>query len=111
MFMLIIEEMLTEEYWRCENAIQAINEQLSVLPKGSIHKQAGDSEDSYYLRYLDGNKAVSEYISPEDVDDIMEKLDRRKCLLKILEDRIATQRIAVRGLGEVPHDFRANRFS
>lgn len=100
--MLIIEEILTEEYWRCFDTIQAITQQLAELPKGTIQKRARGDREYYYLKYRDGDNVVSKYVKQEDVDDITEKLEYRKSLLKIIETEKATQKVAVRGLGKVP---------
>lgn len=106
--MLIIEEILTEEYWRCVDTIQAITEQLAELPKGTIQKRTRGNREYYYLKYRDGNKVVSKYVKQEDVDDIAEKLEYRKSLLRIIENEKATRKVAVRGLGKVP-DSRIQR--
>lgn len=44
----------------------------------------------------------------EDVDDITEKLEYRKSLLRIIETEKATQKVAVMGLRKVP-DSRIQR--
>ena len=104
MYMLIIEQVLEEEYWRSLDITDAMEEQLAQLPKGTIYtRQDGDGAYSY-LKYRDGKKIKSLYIKQSEVDELRSSIERRKRVERILKDQAETRKIIVRGLGRTPNE-------
>lgn len=77
--MSILDEVLVEEYDRCERIKQVYLEKLRDLPIGSLSRKIIKGRPYFYLQYRDGKKVVSQYVPKEDVE-VLQKLieDRRQ---------------------------------
>ena len=67
-----------------ENISELIKE-LSTLPKGYISKKTIHGDEYYYFKYYENNKQVSKYIKKDELEDLKNKLKRRKELESIIK--------------------------
>lgn len=66
--------------------IDEIRTELSNLPKGYISIKTISSKKYYYLKYYENNKQISKYIKNSEIDDLKNKLKKRKELEKELKE-------------------------
>ena len=90
--MSVLEEVLEEEYGRSVRLIRHMQSEIDSLPKGSIRVRSIRGREYYYLNYRVVDKVKSDYIRASEVNEIREKIERRKKLKEI-----------ERALGRAPH--------
>ena len=78
--MSILMEVLQEEMERLRRQQAAYEADLQELPKGYISKKNIRGKETCYLQRRDGDKIVSEYISPKNLQITEEQIKRRKQL-------------------------------
>lgn len=69
--------------------MKSINEillELESLPSGYISKKIIHGKEYFYLQYKENGKLVSKYIKEEDLEDLKNKLDKRKLLEEELKN-------------------------
>lgn len=76
--MSVLEEVLFEEYNRSRRIEKAILEEQENLPKGSIQLKHISNHDYYYLMYREGNKVISRYLKPDEVEIVAADIQKRK---------------------------------
>lgn len=76
--MLIIEDVLLEEYGRLLRIISAIEKEQSDLPKGSIQIKRIHGVNCHYLQFREGSKVKSKYINNNDVEQYRDLISKRK---------------------------------
>ena len=67
-------------------------EEYDRLPKGSISEKKAGDKTYYYLKYRDGKKVVSQYISKSQIDEIRAQIEKRKhieAMIKSLQEELA----------------------
>ena len=101
--MSVLEEVLEEEYGRSVRLIKHMQSEIDALPKGSIRVRSIGRREYYYLNYRVADKVKSDYIRASEVDDIREKIERRKKLKEALKEQERACRQIERALGRVPH--------
>lgn len=101
--MSVLEGILEEEYERSLRICRRIEEELALLPKGSIRVREIRGREYYYLNYRDGQKVRSDYVPSSDVMSMREKIARRKSLEQALKEQRQSQRQIERALGRKPH--------
>lgn len=78
------EAVLLLEADRCREMIEALDQEIVRLPKGSLHKRIKTWRESvyeyHYFKYRHGGKVFSKHIASNDVDLLSAKLRRRKAL-------------------------------
>ena len=84
--MSVLDEVLKEEYDRLLRMRSAMNAEYDALPKGSISKKGIRGCDCYYLQYREGKKIISKYIKKAELEDVTEKIKRRRNLKRSLRD-------------------------
>lgn len=100
--MSVLENVLEEEYGRSLRLSQAMENELSSLPKGSIRERKIGEREYYYLNYREGDKVKSDYIQADAVDELSKKIDRRRELKAALKEQEHSRKQIVRALGRVP---------
>ena len=92
----MVQGVLREELKRSREMLDSLEKMANALPRGSIHirrKQYKDRIYQYYhLKYWDKGRSISKHIKSSKVDDIEEKLERRKSYdkeIKVYKKRIA----------------------
>lgn len=67
------------------NRIADLEREIAMLPEGSITKKKINNKEYYYLRYKEDGKRKEKYIDFDEVNDLKEKIERRKHLEKQLK--------------------------
>lgn len=90
------------------NRIEEINRELNKLPNGYISKKKINNKVCFYLQYRIGNKIISKYIRPEQLESLENDISRRKELEKeykeltkdkdfLLSDNISNNALSLSG--------------
>lgn len=98
--MTVLEEVLEEEYDRSIRLSGHVKEELATLPKGSVRTRNIKGHEYYYLNYRDGDKVRSDYIPADQVDEVRQKVERRKQLKAVLKEQEQTRKQIKRALGK-----------
>ena len=83
--MKVLKGILNESKKYYEKEQKAIIEELAKLPKGSIKKRKLGNAFYYYLQYREDKKIIQKYLGKSEPKEIMNKLHRRKILMKELK--------------------------
>jgi hypothetical protein len=76
--MSILSEILQEEYDRLNATIASYEKAASELPKGSVVKKRIDGRTYSYLQWREGQQVKSRYLKASELDEVAEKVRRRK---------------------------------
>ena len=90
--MNMILTTIAQEKKRIEYMLAKYQEEYDRLPKGSLSERKTGGKSYYYLKYRDGKKVVSEYISKARIDEIRVQLEKRKhieAMIKSLLEELA----------------------
>ncbi|MDO4437307.1 MAG: hypothetical protein Q4B77_05085 [Coriobacteriaceae bacterium] len=101
--MSVLEEVLEEEYHRSVRLRMNLEREISALPKGSVRVRQIRGREYYYLNYREGDKVRSDYIPADEVDELREKIMRRRQLKAALAEQARDQKKLERALGRRPH--------
>ena len=85
---MIIDSVLRQEAKRNNQMIEEYEELMKGLPKGTLIVR----RNYYYLKYRDGKRVVSQYISKSQIDEIRQQLEKRKhieAMIKSLQEELA----------------------
>ena len=74
---MILTSVLQEKR-RIEYMLKKYREEYESLPKGTISEKAVGDKTYYYLKYRDGKKVVSKYVSKAEIDTLREQVEKRK---------------------------------
>lgn len=74
---MILTTVLQEKR-RIEYMLKKYREEYESLPKGTISEKAVGDKTYYYLKYRDGKKVVSKYVSKAEIDTLREQIEKRK---------------------------------
>jgi len=79
---IVVSGMLQDELIRCEEALAAIHNALSGLPKGSLSvrkKLYKNREYKYhYLKFREGDKVINRHVVDDELSGLQNKLALRK---------------------------------
>lgn len=90
--MNLILSMVMQEKKRIEYMLSKYNEEYQDLPKGSISEKKNGEKTYFYLKYRDGKKVVSRYISQANIDMIRSQIEKRKhieAMIKSLQSELS----------------------
>lgn len=76
--MNLLLHTVMQERQRIENMLVQYETELSQLPKGTISEKNRGGKTYYYLKYRDGKKVVSKYIGRQEIDEVRERVEKRK---------------------------------
>ena len=78
----VVQGMLRDELKRCGDMVQSLSHAMASLPKGSLHVRKKWYKDReyryYYLKYRDGQNAISKHIPKFKYGEVKKKLELRK---------------------------------
>lgn len=74
----LIAETVQKEKQRIEYMLNEYQNRLITLPKGTLSKSTCGDKVYYYLKYRDGKKIVSQYISADDYEKVQGEILERK---------------------------------
>ncbi len=85
---LIINTVLQEKQ-RIDYMLEKYQALLANLPKGTISEKLVNGNTYYYLKYRDGKKVVSKYISKKDIEGLRQQIEKRhhvEAMIKSLQE-------------------------
>lgn len=100
--MSVLEDVLEEEYARSSRLLGLMEQEIGLLPKGSIRMRNIKGHEYCYLNYRVGDKVKSDYIPAADVDELRAKIERRRALAAAIREQKQSQKQIIRALGRVP---------
>ena len=76
--MNLILHTVMQENQRIEYMLQRYQRELDGLPKGTISEKAVGGKVYYYLKYRDGKKVVSQYVSRKEIETVRALVEKRR---------------------------------
>lgn len=101
--MSVLEDVLEEEYARSRRLLDLMEQEIGLLPKGSIRMRNINGREYCYLNYRVGDKVKSDYVPAAEVDDLRAKIERRRALAAAIKEQKQSQKLIIRALGRVPN--------
>lgn len=90
--MNMILSTIMQEKERISYMLKKYQEEYDQLPKGSISEKKSGDKIYYYLKYREGKKVISQYISKEAIAEIRTQIEKRKhieAMIKSLQEELA----------------------
>lgn len=90
--MNLILHTVMQEKQRIEYMLEKYQSELADLPKGTISEKNVGGKVYYYLKYRDGKKVVSQYVSKKEIDNVRGLVEKRRhieAMIKSLYDEKA----------------------
>ncbi len=82
----VIKSVILDEYNRNKRMQDTYNQEIALLPRGSITRKHIKGHDYFYLMYRQDGKVVNKYLSSKnnDVELLRKQIARRKQLENLL---------------------------
>lgn len=96
---MLINTMLQERH-RIEYMLNRYYSELEELPKGSVYEKKSNGKVYYYLKYRNKGRVISQYVCKNDVEDIKQKVERRRhieAMIKSLQEEKSIADSALEG--------------
>ena len=96
---LILSTILQEKE-RIDRMLAKYQEELGMLPKGTISEKKVKQSTYYYLKYREGKKVISRYIPQKDVEAVREQVEKRRhieTMIRSLQEERAIAEKALEG--------------
>lgn len=100
MTMNMILTTIMQEKDRISYMLAKYQEEYDRLPKGSISEKKSGDKIYYYLKYREGKKVISQYISKDGIEEIRTKIKKRKhieAMIKSLQEELSIAEKALEG--------------
>lgn len=94
----LITHTILQEKSRIENMLSRYQTELEDLPKGALSEKRVGDKVYYYLKFREGKKVVSKYISKDKIDGLREQLTRRAHIEVMIGSLNEEKRIADKAL-------------
>jgi hypothetical protein len=82
----LVNGMLHEEMERCRGMLSSLEQEISHLPKGSLHVRKKQYKKKryqyYYLKYREGESSVSRHVPVSDLEALKKDLEKRSSYQK-----------------------------
>jgi hypothetical protein len=82
----LVDGMLHEELERCRGMVSSLEQEISHLPKGSLHVRKKQYKKKryryYYLKYREGKKCVSRHVPDRQLEALKKELEKRSIYQK-----------------------------
>ena len=78
MVMNMILTTIAQEKKRIEYMLTKYKEEYDSLPKGTVSEKKVGENTYFYLKYRDGKKVISKYVSKAQIDELRKRLEKRK---------------------------------
>ncbi len=88
----LILHTVAQEKQRIEYMLMKYQNELSSFPRGTISEKTVGERTYYYLKYRDGKKIVSKYISKKEIENVRALVERRRhieAMVKSLQEEKA----------------------
>lgn len=76
--MNLILHTVIQEKQRIEYMLQRYQRELDDLPKGTISEKIVGGKVYYYLKYRNGKKVVSQYVSRKEIETVRALVEKRR---------------------------------
>lgn len=101
--MSVLEDILEKEYAGSSRLLSLMEQEIRLLPKGSIRMRNIKSHEYCYLNYRVSDKVKSDYVPAAEIDDLRAKIERRRALAAAIREQKRSQKQIIRALGKVPN--------
>ena len=98
--MNLILSTILQEKERIDRMLAKYQEELEMLPKGTISEKKVKQSTYFYLKYREGKKVISRYIPQKDVDAVREQVEKRRhieTMIRSLQEERAIAEKALEG--------------
>ena len=98
--MNLILSTILQEKERIDRMLAKYQEELGMLPKGTISEKKVKQSTYYYLKYREGKKVISRYIPQKDVEAVREQVEKRRhieTMIRSLQEERAIAEKALEG--------------
>ena len=98
--MNLILSTILQEKERIDRMLAKYQEELEMLPKGTISEKKVKQSTYFYLKYREGKKVISRYIPQKDVDVVREQVEKRRhieTMIRSLQEERAIAEKALEG--------------
>ena len=89
-----------QEKERIDRMLAKYQEELEMLPKGTISEKKVKQSTYFYLKYREGKKVISRYIPQKDVEAVREQVEKRRhieTMIRSLQEERAIAEKALEG--------------
>ena len=96
----MILSTILQEKERIDRMLAKYQEELEMLPKGTISEKKVKQSTYFYLKYREGKKVISRYIPQKDVDAVREQVEKRRhieTMIRSLQEERAIDEKALEG--------------
>ena len=96
----MILSTILQEKERIDHMLAKYQEELEMLPKGTISEKKVKQSTYFYLKYREGKKVISRYIPQKDVDAVREQVEKRRhieTMIRSLQEERAIAEKALEG--------------
>lgn len=95
----MILSTVMQEKQRIDYMLTRYHDEFDRLPKGTISEKVTNGKTYYYLKYRDGKKVVSKYISKKEIDSVRQQIEKRRHIETMMKSLQEEQAIAMKVLG------------
>ncbi len=98
--MNLILSTILQEKERIDRMLAKYQEELAMLPKGTISEKKVRQSTYFYLKYREGKKVISKYIPQKDVETVREQVEKRRhieTMIRSLQEERAIAEKALEG--------------
>ena len=98
--MNLILSTILQEKERIDRMLAKYQEELEMLPKGTLSEKKVKQSTYFYLKYREGKKVISRYIPQKDVDAVREQVEKRRhieTMIRSLQEERAIAEKALEG--------------
>ena len=69
-----------------QERITVLEEQIALLPKGSVGQKTVNGKEYFYLRWTENKKRKEKYIPTDEIEALKSDIEKRKALEKELKE-------------------------
>ena len=96
----LILRTIMQEKERIDRMLAKYQQEVLLLPKGTLSEKKVKQSTYYYLKYRDGKKVISRYIPQKDVETVREQVEKRrhmKTMIRSLQEERSIAEQALEG--------------
>ena len=96
----LILSTILQERERIDHMLAKYQEELEMLPKGTISEKKAGQSTYFYLKYREGKRVISKYIPQKDVETVREQVEKRRhieTMIRSLQEERAIAEKALEG--------------
>ena len=90
--MNLVLSIVKQEKQRIQYMLDRYSIEHNLLPKGSISEKKVGNKTYFYLKYRDGKRVISKYVSKVNIDEIRSQIEKRKhieVMIKSLQNELS----------------------